>query len=407
MYDLVCIGFGPAQIATAIANNEAQGPANVLFLERKPSFSWHCGSHLSRTRVENAFVYDLATPRNPRSAFSYVNYLLVKDRLIEFANSDRLNPLREEFEDYLKWCAAQFQNQVRYQSEVLSVSPERDSGAVRKWAVEVKDANGSTYTIRTKKVIAPAPSRDSASKPRALTAVNFEAGQRILSLDEYLSKRNELREARESPLEIAIVGSGQQAIEILNDLLTCHNLGNITVVTENESLAPIKALQEEECLPPTPRLCSIWAQSTEQADPSIPEASELVKSVYDRAYEKRLRSKGRHTLRVVIGQDATAAVAQSNLIISETAAARLPESGLFHKIDSLVLGCRRKGESLEEVQFKRGTVAEDCRLWMMSAQSDGGRSLAKDVAQRAGEVVKALAGAEAAQDGAMVINARM
>jgi L-ornithine N5-oxygenase len=112
---------------------------------------------------------------------------------------------------------------------------------------------------------------------------------------------------------------------------------------------------------------------------------------------------------VVIGRDAAEPTAKADFIISEHAVSSLTtSSGLFHGLDALVLGCRQKGESLEEVQFKRGAVAEGCRMWMMSANSEGGRSLAKDLAVRAGEVVNALATATAEeQDGVMMINARM
>jgi L-ornithine N5-oxygenase len=406
-YDLICIGFGPAQIATAIANHESPNPSNILFLERKPVFSWHPSAQLPRTRMENSFIYDLATTRNPRSAFSYVNYLLAQNRLVEFANSDRLNPLREEFEDYLRWCAQKFKDQVRYQSEVVGVIPDQDADSVRSWKVTVKGSNGSTYMVRTKNLAAPSPPTRNRSKALPLTGVNFEAGQRIILMEDYLSRRNELRGVREPRLDIAVVGSGKQTMEILDDLLSCPHLGNITVVTENETLAPLRILAEEPS-PPQPRLCSIWAKPSCETKSTVLESSELIQKIYARAYEKQV--KGECSLRVVIGSDATTAAAQASFIIAENLSAQLPSSGVFHGLDALVLGCRQKGDSLEEVQFKRGTVADGCHIWLLSANSDGGRSLARDIAVRAGEVVKAVAGGTCTapeRDGTMLINARM
>jgi L-ornithine N5-monooxygenase len=406
-YDLIIIGFGPAQIATAIANKESRTPCKALFLERKPSFSWQTSPNLPRTRMNNPFVYDLATPRNPRSAFSYVNYLLAKDRLVEFANSDRLNPLREEFEDYLHWCAVQLKDQVRYGSEVIAIVPEKSEDVVRWWNVGVTDAIGGNYVVRAKSIVTPTLSPKEIPTPKPLLNTNFEAGQRIISINDYPSRRNELRVPREPRLDVTIIGSGMQTVEILEDLLTDNHLGNVTIVTENESLAPLKILEEKPSVPPPPpRLCSLWAKPSHTMKPSIGASSELIQKIYTRAYEKQLSSKGKYALRVVRTKDCASAIANSGIIISENPIRKLSSSSLFQGLDSIVLGSRSKGESLEEVQFKRGTVAEGCRIWMLSAHSEGGRSLAKDVAVRAGEMVKAVSDAASGKD-AVVINARM
>ncbi|KAF1957106.1 hypothetical protein CC80DRAFT_491931 [Byssothecium circinans] len=412
MYDLVCIGFGPAQLATAIANREARKPTKVLFVERKPAFSWH-NPHLARTRMENPFLLDLATVRNPRSAFSYVNYLLVKNRLVEFANSDRPNPLRMEFEEYLQWCAEQFKDEVRYGSEAVQVKAERGDGVVKHWNVVVKDGSGKLSTVQARSIVAPFPpekrEQKEKARPQALTSVNFLAGQRIVAIDDYLAKRDDIRERREVPLNIAVVGSGQQAVEILDDLLSCPRLGNITIVTENESLAPLKVLSDGR-EPPHPRLCSIWARPDCGQKTSTSASSELIQSIYSRGYEKLVASKGKHGLRVVIAKDTAEPCSTADVIIAEQMPpSQLANSALFQDIDSLVLGCRQKGDSLEEVQFKRGTVVEGCRLYLVSAHSEGGRSLAKDIAVGAGEVVGALAvtGQEKTRLSGISISARM
>lgn len=403
-FDLVCIGFGAGQLATAIANSEARKSHNVLFLERKSTFTWHSGAHMSRTRMESPFIYDLATLRNPRTTFSYVNYLLARGRLIEFANSDRLNPLREEFEDYLKWAAEQFKDQVRYSSEVVGVVPETDGDVVKSWKLAVKDSSGNTYVVRARSIVAPSPSKQNASIAQPIPTVNFLGGQRIIPMDEYVSRRNELRGANEPRLNVSVVGSGPTTAEILDDLLSCPRLGNITVVTEDESLAPLTALNKQE--PPQPQLCSIWAKPSGGQKATVTDASELIKTIYMRGYEKQVQTKGEYRLHVVIGKDAAAACLRSDFIIRDTAASPVAENQLLQGLDSLALGCRQKGDSLNEVQFKRGAVAENCRLWLLS-NAGGGRSLAKDVSLMAGEIVKNVSSvAEDARDG-VVIQARM
>jgi L-ornithine N5-oxygenase len=404
VYDLVCIGFGPAQIATAIANRESKTPLKVLFLEQKAAFSWHAGTHVARTRMDSPFVYDLATMRNPRSAFTYVNYLLTQKRLIEFANSDRLNPLRVEFAYYLQWCAEHFKDQVRYGSEAVQVVPISEDDTVRAWKIVVRDKNGAFSVVCTKSVVAPSPA-SSVSKQPSLTTVDFLAGQRIISMDDYQSRRNDLRGANEPRLNVAVVGSGRQTAEILDDLLSCPRLGHITVVTEDESLTPLRILSEQE--PPQPELCSIWAKpSCDQKGP-VTEASELVQTIYMRAYEKQVACRGQYGLRVVVGKDAAELCLNANFIIRDTATTTMPSTELLQSLDALVLGCRSKGDGLEEVQFKRSAVAEECRVFLMSANSEGGRSLAKDIAMMAGHVVNAMAPATGARRDGVLVQARI
>ncbi|KAF1845027.1 uncharacterized protein K460DRAFT_247784, partial [Cucurbitaria berberidis CBS 394.84] len=390
MFDLVCIGFGAAQLATAIANREARNPSKVLFIERNSTFTWHSGPHMPRTRMETPFMYDLATLRNPRTAFSYVNYLLTRKRLIEFANSDHLNPLREEFEDYLKWCAEQFKGQVQYGSEVVGVVPETEANVVRGWKIAVKNGDGKTHVVRARSIVAPSQSNQNTLIPQPLPTVDFLGGQRIISMDDYVSRRNDLRGDHEPRLNVSVVGSGQQTAEILNDLLSCPRLGNVTIVTEDESLATLKLLGEKE--PPQPQLCSIWAKPASGHKASVTDASALVQSIYMHAYEKQVRTKGEYRLRVVIGKDAAAACSGSDYIIRDTAASPVPSNELLQRLDTLVLGCRQKGDSLHEVQFKQGAVAEGCQAWLLANVADG-RSLAKDVSLMAGEIVKRVSSA--------------
>ncbi|ORX91676.1 L-lysine 6-monooxygenase (NADPH-requiring)-domain-containing protein [Clohesyomyces aquaticus] len=409
LYDLVCIGFGPAQIAAAIANRESQQRSNVLFIERNSSFSWYPDGHVPRARMTSPFIYDLATMRNPRSKFTYSSYLLSRNRLVDFLNSDRLNPMREEFEDYLRWCADQFESQVRYQNEVIWVRPESKETPNKKWTVGVKDTNGRTYILETKNIMTPSPSPRNAKRVPLLTEVDFDAGQRIISTQDYMSKRESLRIANSPRLDIAVIGSSYKTIEILDDLLTCPRLGNITLITDDDSLAPLKALNDEDA-PPSPKLCAIWARPSCDTKAVVPDSSELIQNIYKSAYEKQVASKGQYRLRVMLGISSAKPFPRSAVIISDIPTAPQLRSRLFHDLDSLVLGCRQKGECLEEVQFKRGAVASGCAVWMISANSDGGRSLAKDIAIRAGEVIQAMSAAkEKRRENASValMNARM
>lgn len=45
---------------------------------------------------------DLATPSEPRSRFTFLNYLFEKGRLNQFINLGTFLPTRAEYEDYLR-----------------------------------------------------------------------------------------------------------------------------------------------------------------------------------------------------------------------------------------------------------------------------------------------------------------
>lgn len=356
--------------------------------------------------MQNPFMFDLATLRNPRTAFSYVNYLLEKKRLIEFANSDRLNPLREEFDDYMLWCAEQVKDDVKYGNEVVGVVPETLEGSATVWKLAVQDQRGEKYVVRARSLVASSPRKQSYTTTEALPTIDFLGGQRIISMDEYSARRNELRGANERRLNITVVGSGHQTAEVLNDLLSCPRLGNVTVVTQDESLTPLTVLNDRE--PPQPQLCSIWAKPAKNAYQSVTAAPELVQEIYMRGYEKHVQTKGEYKLRVVLGKDAAAASSSSDFIIRDTTAGRVANIGLLQSLDPLILGCQQKNESLDEVLFKRGTIADGCRLWLVSSNSEGGRALAKDIAQSAGEIVRKVSSvADGSRHGAVQVQARI
>lgn len=362
LYDFICVGLGPAQLAIAIALQDSQSKTKFLFLERQSEFSWHPESHLPHSRMEHAFVYDLATMRNPRSNFTFVKYLHEKKRLIDFANVSQLRPLREEFHDYLKWCAEHFRESVRYGSDVVNVTPMREEGSpVRQWSIEIRDRkSGNHYHLQSRSIVVP--SLKSLSSP---TSIQYSSTQPVISTSEYLMRREELLRRHDPPLNITVVGSSEQTTEIIDDLITCPRLGNITFITKDNSLKPLKLL--EEVPPPTRKpLCSIWAQRASASETVTP-PSDVVQHIYAAAYEKLVASKGKYILQIVEGKNPEELPSPSDLVILEPNDSLLPRNGILHDVDPLVLACRQRGESLEEIQFKRGSVAEKCQIWLISA----------------------------------------
>ncbi|MHB1429844.1 MAG: lysine N(6)-hydroxylase/L-ornithine N(5)-oxygenase family protein [Rhodocyclaceae bacterium] len=119
--DIVGIGFGPSNIAIAIALQENAADLSAIFLERRPSFSWHETMLFDTAMMQVNFLKDLASFRNPRSHFTFVNFLHYQKRLADFTNLQTLFPRRTEFRQYLSWCAHHFDDIVRYSTSATSI----------------------------------------------------------------------------------------------------------------------------------------------------------------------------------------------------------------------------------------------------------------------------------------------
>jgi L-ornithine N5-oxygenase len=209
---LVGVGFGPANLALAIAAEEhaPQGRlpfADMVFFERQPRFGWHRGMLIDGATMQVSFLKDLATMRNPASRYTFVAYLHDRDRLVDFINSKTVFPYRTEFHNYLEWAARRFDPVVTYDAEVSTVRPVTDQGTVRFLDVVVRHA-GEESTHRTRNVVIGA-----GLVPRLPDGV--ARSERVWHSSELLTR---LAGMPASARSFAVVGSGQSAAEVVSHL---------------------------------------------------------------------------------------------------------------------------------------------------------------------------------------------
>uniref|UniRef100_UPI0015F0C073 SidA/IucD/PvdA family monooxygenase n=1 Tax=Pseudonocardia pini TaxID=2758030 RepID=UPI0015F0C073 len=156
--DVVGIGFGPSNLALAVALSEhnARVPEaerlTFRFLERQERFGWHRGMLLEDATMQISFLKDLVTLRNPQSPFTFLAYLKDKGRLVDFINYGTAFPTRLEFHDYLEWAAARFTEHVDYGVEVTEVVPVETGSAVG-LAEVVGFADGGPVRVRARNVV--------------------------------------------------------------------------------------------------------------------------------------------------------------------------------------------------------------------------------------------------------------
>jgi L-ornithine N5-monooxygenase len=203
VYDVIGVGFGPSNLALAIAMAESGEEVTGLFLERQPHFGWHRGMLIEDATMQVSFLKDLVTMRNPTSEFSFLSYLHSADRLIDFINQKSLFPLRVEFHDYLEWAAGKLGNRVRYGHDVIAVEPVTEDGAVTCFDVTARHG-ADTTTFRTRNLVF-----GMGLEPHLPDGATLS--DRVWHNKDLLAHVERLTE---EPDRVAVVGAGQSAAEV-------------------------------------------------------------------------------------------------------------------------------------------------------------------------------------------------
>jgi L-ornithine N5-monooxygenase len=271
LLDLLCIGFGPASLAIAIALHDTQAsitPApKALFLEKQTQFAWHAGMQLPGAKMQISFLKDLATPRDPRSKFTFINYLFEKGRLNQFINLSTFLPTRVEYEDYLRWCASHFEREgkVAYGMEVESVRPgsKNSEGKVTSWEVTALDTRTGNHVRRHARHVVIAVGG------RPVVPQNMQGLKHIAHSSQFASTIRQIQHREEgSNLRFAVIGSGQSAAEIFNDLWERFPDADVKLVIKGASLRP----SDDSPLFVLPFYCITWPPfASELTHPSVNE----------------------------------------------------------------------------------------------------------------------------------------
>ncbi|KAL0946573.1 hypothetical protein HGRIS_012776 [Hohenbuehelia grisea] len=255
VYDLIGLGFGPANVAVAGALVERwdNHPSTtdcpikkVLFLEKHDKFRWHPGMLLPDARMQISFLKDLATLRSPRSPITFLSYLSSQNRLVSFINRGSTIPTRKEYADYLSWAAQYVQDhgvEVGYGQEVVAVHDREDTTI----DVHVRSvASGEVKVFRTKNiVISPggSPRIPDVVTPIYPHPMIIHSSAYATSVEKLLDQLSDVSRTR--PLSIAVIGSGQSAAEVTMDLRerlsaipSAASAGHVDMIIRRGSLKP-------------------------------------------------------------------------------------------------------------------------------------------------------------------------
>lgn len=203
VYDVVGVGFGPSNIALAVAMHDGNANLNSVFIEAQPERAWQHGMLLRGSDIQHNALRDFSTPVNPRGYFTFNNYLHETGKFFEYLNLGLGYAYRTEFAAYIDWVKSHFSDRL-IGAAVAEIMPADTDEPL--WRVRTED--GEDRFARAVVV----------GTGRALNIPDvpgLQASSRVVHATRYLDSiaRADVGQS------VAIVGASQSAAEITLDLL--------------------------------------------------------------------------------------------------------------------------------------------------------------------------------------------
>lgn len=238
LHDLIGVGFGPSNLALAIALEEladTHGYAlDALFIDKQRNYRWHGDTLATQSELQISFLKDLVSLRNPTSPYSFVNYLHQKQRLVDFVNLGTFYPCRLEYNDYLRWAAEHFATQAAYGEEVVRIEPVLEAGRIQHLQVISREADGQERRRLARSVVV-----GTGGTPKVpATFAAFKGDPRVFHHSTYLKSLAALPCSDGKPMRIAIIGSGQSAAEAFIDLNDSYPSVKVDMIVRASALKP-------------------------------------------------------------------------------------------------------------------------------------------------------------------------
>lgn len=208
------IGIGPFNLGLAALAE----PLNLdwAFVDQSPHFAWHPGMLLPGCHLQTPHFADLVTFADPTSRFSFLNYLKCNGLLYRFCHRDNLYVLREQFDQYCRWVAKQLPClHFGWQAINIRFDEPTQHYCTTLW----NPAHSLRRHVMSQHLVLGTGT--SPSMLPCLRALASKARGPVLHSSEYKHHRTSLLTKQ----QIAVIGSGQSAAEIVDDLLTsCQHL---------------------------------------------------------------------------------------------------------------------------------------------------------------------------------------
>ncbi|MFW0717703.1 lysine N(6)-hydroxylase/L-ornithine N(5)-oxygenase family protein [Pedobacter sp. N23S346] len=226
IYDIIGIGIGPFNLGLA-ALSQPIADFNTLFLDQSDEFNWHPGLMLDEVTLQVPFMADLVTMANPASPYSFLNYMKHSGRLYKFYIRESFFIFRKEYNAYCRWVLEQLNNCL-FSRQVVSVTYDHPV-----YEVTARDTHsGEMSTWQTYKLVL-----GTGTSPYIPPAIKKKTLQNVIHTSQYLNHRDNLAKKK----SVTIIGSGQSAAEIFQDLLPEVKKGmRLNWFTRSERFFPLE-----------------------------------------------------------------------------------------------------------------------------------------------------------------------
>ncbi|MGF1425969.1 lysine N(6)-hydroxylase/L-ornithine N(5)-oxygenase family protein [Kitasatospora sp. LaBMicrA B282] len=206
--DVLAVGGGPANLAFAVGVEEMapELAARTLVVDDHEAPVWQPGLLIPWTQSQVSFLKDLVTMRNPRSRFSFVNFLHSTGRLDEFVNLGSFTPYRLEISNYLRWVAESLSLvRVAHGRRAERIEPVRAAGgAIVGWQTRFTD--GSAVESRSLSI-------GIGREPHIPEVFKALPAERVIHSTSYTQRIGALDPA--GAHRVVVVGGAQSAAEML------------------------------------------------------------------------------------------------------------------------------------------------------------------------------------------------
>jgi lysine N6-hydroxylase len=209
-YSLIGIGIGPFNLGLAALIEPVAG-VSALFFDQSECFDWHPGLMLPNATLQVPFMADLVTLADPTNKYSFLNFCKQTGRIYPFYIRENFNILRKEYNGYCQWVAAQLSN-CRFGHEVIAIDHVNDL-----YKVTVRRSKNSKPEIYYAEKLA----LGTGTQPYMPAFIDRNQLPGVIHTSQYLQYKNKLQGSS----SVAVIGSGQSAAEIFQDLLPATEQG--------------------------------------------------------------------------------------------------------------------------------------------------------------------------------------
>jgi len=209
-YSLIGIGIGPFNLGLAALIEPVAG-INALFFDQSETFDWHPGLMLPNATLQVPFMADLVTLADPTNKYSFLNFCKQTGRIYPFYIRENFNILRKEYNCYCQWVAGQL-SYCRFGYKVTGIAYNNNL-----YEVTVRRTKtGKTETCYAEKLVL-----GTGTQPYIPAFIDRDQLPGVIHTSQYLLHKTQLLNSG----SVAVIGSGQSAAEIFQDLLPATRQG--------------------------------------------------------------------------------------------------------------------------------------------------------------------------------------